>query len=143
MKIFLSLFGCLVGIASTSGQNFSVKSAVVGLGGGRSAGGNFSVTGTIGQYAPGALVGGGFTLSGGLEAPLVPILEEPKVSISIQGETIKLIWPLAQSGYRIESSSTLGAEAWPEYSGVPVVQGEFNVLEIPIAEGAQFYRLIR
>ena len=57
-------------------------------------------------------------------------------------EHIRLAWPRAASGFRLEATDRLTANsAWAEVSAVPIIEGEQHAVQIEPLLGQQFYRL--
>jgi hypothetical protein len=68
--------------------------------------------------------------------------DRPLLRFGLGGaDILRLSWPMA-GGFRIEAATTLSAPDWQEVPGTPTVDGDDQVMELPM-EGTRFYRLIR
>ena len=66
------------------------------------------------------------------------------LSASASSGSIVLAWPLANAGFAVESSPTLGPKAvWTTLTNGPALAGTNWQLTIPASSSSQFYRLIR
>ncbi len=66
------------------------------------------------------------------------LLDRPKLSF---GEDGVIRWPAEASGYRLETTTHLGAVAWEEVSEPVGVDGEWRSIQVTCRDGARFYRL--
>jgi hypothetical protein len=57
------------------------------------------------------------------------------------GAELRLEWPLAVSGFVLESSPTLYEAAWGEVPFVPDAAAAVNRATVPVNEAQRFYRL--
>jgi alpha-L-fucosidase len=73
------------------------------------------------------------------------VLLTTNVSLGVsQGGTLALIWPVAGSGFTLESSPTLGSGAvWTAVTNASVVVGTNNQLAVPDSNSTAFFRLRR
>lgn len=64
------------------------------------------------------------------------------LAISASGSMLKVSWPVAASGFILESSIRLTPPAsWVAVTNVPVADGSNNVVSVPMTGGAGYYRL--
>jgi hypothetical protein len=64
---------------------------------------------------------------------------EPRLSVSLSQNTVKLSWPSSSAGFVLESSTALGS-SWSDVTNPPVLnEGRYSITESPV--GARFYRL--
>jgi alpha-L-fucosidase len=78
--------------------------------------------------------------------PNVVLTTNVSVSVSPGGGTMNFSWPVAASGFTLESSPVLGSGAvWTSITGVPLVVGSNNQVAVPLnsGNGSVFFRLLR
>lgn len=64
------------------------------------------------------------------------------LTISTSGSTLSLSWPIAASGFILESSTNLVPPiAWSAVTDIPATNGQNNVVSIPMTGSAAYYRL--
>lgn len=70
-------------------------------------------------------------------------LPPPPLITSVSGNTIQLSWPVSASGYVLEANSNFkSSSGWVPVSGYPITtNGGFRQVQIPTANGSQFFRL--
>jgi hypothetical protein len=67
------------------------------------------------------------------------------LSVSLSaGGSLLIEWPVAATGYTLQTSSALGSAAsWGPAGLNPVVVDGMNQVTVPIGSGTAFYRLIK
>ncbi len=74
---------------------------------------------------------------GGSAGPVAPAL-----SIGRSGNNDALSWPVASTGYKLQSTPTLGPVNWQNVPQSVVTQNGENVVTVPISDMQAYYRLI-
>jgi alpha-L-fucosidase len=76
--------------------------------------------------------------------PNVLLTTNVSLNLSPGGGTMTFNWPVAASGFTLESSPTLGSNAvWKPVTNAPLVVGLSNQVTIPPTNSTMFFRLIR
>ena len=65
----------------------------------------------------------------------------PTLTVARKGGSILLSWPSSSGGYGLQSTPTLNPPVWTAVGQPPVQANGTNTVSLPIAGGAQFYRL--
>lgn len=55
--------------------------------------------------------------------------------------TLRVSWPVDAVGYVVESAATLSSPQWGTVNATPAVEGNLNVVSLPIGASTAFYRL--
>ena len=74
-------------------------------------------------------------------ATLAVAAAQPTLSISLNGGQVQISWPAAATNFVLESSSPLGTN-WAGVNQVLSTNGQTISLTVPVANNAQFFRLI-
>ncbi len=64
----------------------------------------------------------------------------PRLTIERSGSNVIIRWPASATGYNLQATASLSAPAWSGAGGVPMADGEFLRVTVPIS-GNQFFRL--
>jgi hypothetical protein len=79
-----------------------------------------------------------------LAGPNVLLTSNVTLSVSQGNGTLMLRWPVAGSGFNLESSPTLGSGAvWTTVTNAPSVIGTNNQVTVPLSNSTMFFRLRR
>ena len=129
---------------SALAQQYSIDWYKIAGGGGTSTNGQFSVTGTIGQPdAGGAMTGGNFSLTGGFWS-LISVVQTagaPVLTLTQNGNTVKVSWPYPSTGWTLEQNSDLSLpNNWTPSGGVSN-DGSNNFINLVSPTGNLFFRL--
>ena len=65
----------------------------------------------------------------------------PVINTVVAGNSIKLIWPVNYSNYKVQSSGGMGA-IWNDVSGTPLQEGTNLTMTLPLAGSGPYFRLI-
>lgn len=65
----------------------------------------------------------------------------PALTIERLDQNLRVAWPAAQTGFILKSAGSLPAPAWTEVNAPVVVEGDENVVTLPIEESVLFLRL--
>jgi hypothetical protein len=139
-----------VAVFAQSGGAFNLKAAVIASGGGMSTSAVYSLRGTIGQpLAGGPLSNGVYCVTSGFWAA-IQLVQTPGAppfgGIRVVAGNIVISWPVWRTGYRLQSTATVGDPAsWVDWPDPPLVAGDQNTVEFrPITNPPlRFFRLIR
>jgi hypothetical protein len=73
----------------------------------------------------------------------VPSLAKPPtMAIAQSGTTVVISWPVAATGFGLETTTSLGPQAsWSAVTASPVVEDGLNKVSVPIEGTSKFYRL--
>lgn len=67
---------------------------------------------------------------------------KPSLGVSLAAKNLSITWPVSATGFALESSPALGAQAqWTAVTANPVVEGSQNKVTVPITGTTTFYRL--
>jgi len=139
MKLILLILVALVPTLGFS-QSYSVGWSSVSGGGGTSTGGVFAVSGTIGQPDAGTpMSGGNYSVTGGFWS-LISVVQTPgapTLTISYSGNQAIISWPASESGWTLQTNTTLSAGSWGDYLGTVIN----NTVTNAPPKGNLFFRL--
>ena len=139
MKLILLILVALVPTLGFS-QSYSVGWSSVAGGGGTSTGGVFAVSGTIGQPDAGTpMSGGNYSVTGGFWS-LISVVQTPgapTLTISYSGNQAIISWPASESGWTLQTNTTLSAGSWGDYLGTVIN----NTVTNAPPKGNLFFRL--
>jgi hypothetical protein len=143
MKSFF-LIAILLFAPFVFGQQYSIDSHKISGGGGTSTNGQYSVAGTIGQSDAGvAMNGGNFSVTGGFWS-LISVIQtvgSPTLTVTHSGNSVKISWPSASTGFVLQQNSDLGAGSWSA-SGYSISDdGTNKSIAISSPSGNLFFRL--
>jgi len=129
----------LLAASAVHAQQYSIGWYKIGGGGGASTNGPYSITGTVGQHdASTAMTGGNYSLTGGFWSLIaVQTPGAPLLSITAAGNQVMVSWPLASTGFTLQTNSTLNPATWGNYAGT--VNGNSGAISPP--RGNLFFRL--
>jgi hypothetical protein len=133
--------GAGMALAQSSGA-FDINWSTFNGGGGPSVGGNFSLNGTIGQPDAGtSLNGGGFTITAGFWAGASEAVPRLSIRLGAAG-TVILNWPNPSTGFVLEESTSLSAQAgWTAVTQTPVANGANIEVTLQATSQLRFFRL--
>jgi hypothetical protein len=140
--VVLWICGVLVLLAfaiTVHAQPYTVDWHKVSGGGGTSTGGSYSVSGTIGQQdAGGPMTGGSYSVTGGFWALYaVQTPGAPTLTITYTGGHAIVSWPLADTGWTLQTNDDLATPTWGNYLGSVIN----NSATISSPTGNLFFRL--
>jgi hypothetical protein len=72
----------------------------------------------------------------------VTIIITPALSVSRVDTDIRIAWPVSAEGFTLQETGSLPGE-WTDSPATAMVEGNENIVMVPIGTGARFYRLIR
>ncbi len=67
--------------------------------------------------------------------------EPPALSIQVDGANVRMAWPAVETGFGLKSAETLPGSTWAEVNAPVVVEGDWNVVTVPIEGTTRFFRL--
>ena len=91
-----------------------------------------------GNYSVQAENGGGFWQ---YSSPAVLTVTAPSLTARLSGTNIVLSWPVAASGYTLESSANFGTNSWTAVTLPVVTNSSAITTTVPVSGPKQFYRL--
>jgi hypothetical protein len=102
-----------------SAQSYSIDWYKIAGGGGTSTNGQYSLSGTIGQPdASAPMTGGNYSLTGGFWAIYaVQTAGAPLLTISISNNQAVVSWPVAATGWTLQTNNNLATGTWVNYTG--------------------------
>lgn len=127
-------------ISISSGQPYSIDWFKISGGGGTGAGGTYRVSSTIGQSEAGAAMSGGrYSVVGGFWSPIsvVQTPGAPLLSITYAGTQAIVSWPLAATGWTLQTNGSPARAPWGDYLG-PISN---NSVTNSLPSGNLFFRL--
>jgi hypothetical protein len=66
----------------------------------------------------------------------------PRLSATVNGETLTLAWDEASTGYRLQCAGTCSPSgAWTDMPNAPVIVNGQKTVQVPMSDRRQFYRL--
>ena len=71
-----------------------------------------------------------------------PTPPQLRITYNRVDHTAGISWPTNAVGFALQSSPALGTVAWQNVSEIPVISGDQNVLTVPAAGIARWYRLV-
>ncbi|HZF00402.1 MAG TPA: hypothetical protein VE344_00750 [Methylomirabilota bacterium] len=114
MKSFFFIAGFLFSPLAFA-QQYLIDWHKISGGGGASTNGQYSVAGTIGQPDAGAAMSGGnFSVTGGFWS-LISVIQtagSPTLTVTHSGNSVKVSWPSASTGFVLQQNSDLSAASW-------------------------------
>jgi hypothetical protein len=72
---------------------------------------------------------------------LGPTTAAPRLSVSLVGNTVTVAWPVAATGFVLETTSPLQPVSWSPVATAAVVNGSENTVSIEVTEQQRYYRL--
>ena len=144
MKTSFLLF--LLSIFSETGSaQYAIPSWTVDGGGGTSTGGRYAISGAIGQPDAGVLNGGPYNLIGGYWTfPPAQPPSPPLLGVELQGDAVRVFWPLPATGFVLDHTAQLGADI--QWTPVPFpyqTNATHIFITVPSPSASGFYRLSR
>jgi hypothetical protein len=147
-KAFYVAIACAATIFTCSAQDFSLEASAISGGGGQGSSSDFELASTIGQVDAGSMSGGDFALDGGFWSIIAAVETEgaPTLTISTSGNQVTISWPESGSaGFALEVANALAlapaTTTWTPVNATPQTNNGFVSVQLPLAEGPQFYRL--
>jgi hypothetical protein len=70
----------------------------------------------------------------------------PRLRVVVDGlnpGSLKLLWPVAATGYALEASDSLSALAWTAAPEQPLIEGTDYAVTIEANRGPRFFRLVK
>jgi len=116
----------------------------VDAGGGTATGASFSVSSTVGQPDAGTFTNSSHAIRGGFWGivAVVQTPDAPTLEIGVSGNTILLMWPIDESGFSVEETSTLPQQAsWSQIPPPYQTNATHNFYIVPLTTGNKYYRL--
>lgn len=91
-------------------------------------------------------IGGTLVVGHANGGPFLMHLKEPApvevgLTFTRTESRLRLSWPVAFTGFVLETADSVPASDWTAASGVPVVEGAEFVLDVDLRDGATFFRL--
>ena len=110
--------------------------------GGSSSGGGYTLVGAVDPTASGSLHGEGYTLTAGFLTGVVALqnLVGPMLNVSPAGASITMTWTTSESGWTLESTSSL-VLPWASATESIAQNGDMRTVTIAAPTGIRFYRL--
>ena len=65
----------------------------------------------------------------------------PTIDIERIDQTIRIAWPAAETGFTLKSAESLPASTWTDVNAPVIVDGDQNVVTVPIESATRFFRL--
>jgi hypothetical protein len=66
----------------------------------------------------------------------------PSLTAQLNGNSLKLLWPLSAPGFVLEQAGSLnGSPAWTVVANAPLLQNGQHIVTVPISNSIQFFRL--
>jgi hypothetical protein len=147
-KTFYVAIACAAKIFTCSAQDFTLEASAISGGGGQSSSSDFELAATIGQVDAGSMSGGDFALDGGFWSIIAAVETQgaPTLTISASGDQVTISWPDAGSaGFALEVANALATPpattSWTHVNVAPQTNNGIESVQLPLAEGPQFYRL--
>ena len=147
-KTFYAAIACAATIITCSAQDFALEASAISAGGGQGSSSDFELAATIGQVDAGSMSGGDFALDGGFWSIIAAVDTQgaPSLTISASGDQVTLSWPEAGSaGFGLEVANALAISpettTWTPVNATPQTNNGVVSVQLPLAEGPQFYRL--
>jgi len=73
---------------------------------------------------------------------LLQAIRDPALGFALENQELRIVWPLAAAGFvPVEATSAVGP--WTDVEEPVKSVGGQNVLRVPLAGGARFYRLVK
>ncbi len=139
----LAALAILLVAFSAQAQDYQITTSTFG-GGGSSSGGAFTVTGALETTPDNNLAGGNFSVASGFLAGVVvqQTPGAPQMSVTRDGAAVILTWSTSETGWILESSSTLNLTGIWTTASESVMQVNHNrTVTINSPSGIRFYRL--
>jgi hypothetical protein len=138
-------FVWLAAVPFAAAQSYSIESPSIISGGGVLSGGSYQMTGAI--AAPqnrAAMSGGTYGVQGGLFGGYYALQTAgaPRLALTVPAAgMLRVVWPAAVPGWKVEQSATLAPASWTDSSGTPQVSGASQYLDVPASGSTFFVRL--
>jgi hypothetical protein len=65
----------------------------------------------------------------------------PALSVERLDQAIQIVWPAGDTGFSLKSTDSLPASAWADVDAPVVIEGDRNVVTVPLDSGTRFFRL--
>ena len=120
-------------------QDFTLSFSEVGVAGGKSTGTDYTLTATIGKPTSNTLNGGDYSLTGDLIINI--FYESVRLEIIPNGDSILLLWPSRFVNCIAETRPQSSTGEWIPIPWSPIIEGDSFVVNVPLTNKTQFFRL--